>query len=162
MLFSNDFKSVKLKKNLIGVYETPKQRLNQRELNNMEKRERLDWVDGLRGLACVLMFVHHWMTSFYPSTYNGEMKTSYMPYNLDVKWSAYPISFLTNGNFLLFIFCVVSGLVLSYQIYHMQDVKKIGGGYTEAVSAPDASTFGCVSYCMGYDAGFSVLRTGSV
>ena len=38
------------------------------------KNERLTWIDGLRGLACILIFTHHFLVSFFPSSYNGESK----------------------------------------------------------------------------------------
>lgn len=29
------------------------------------KNERLTWIDGLRGLACILIFTHHFLVFFF-------------------------------------------------------------------------------------------------
>lgn len=82
------------------------------------KKERLIWIDGLRGLACILIFTHHFLVSFFPSSYNGNPDTVRMIYGLDAKWANSPLSVLICGNFWVSVFCLVSGLVLAYQIYN--------------------------------------------
>ena len=89
------------------------------------KNERLTWIDGLRGLACILIFTHHFLVSFFPSSYNGDPNTSRMIYGLDVKWANSPLSFIICGNFWVSVFCLVSGLVLGYQIYRAKTTNEV-------------------------------------
>ena len=89
------------------------------------KNERLTWIDGLRGLACILIFTHHFLVSFFPSSYNGDPNTSRMIYGLDVKWANSPLSFIICGNFRVSVFCLVSGLVLGYQIYRAKTTNEV-------------------------------------
>lgn len=89
------------------------------------KNERLTWIDGLRGLACILIFTHHFLVSFFPSSYNGDPNTSRMIYGLDVKWANSPLSFIICGNFWVSVFCLVSGLVLGYQVYRAKTTNEV-------------------------------------
>lgn len=71
---------------------------------------RIFWLDGLRGISCILIFAHHFMLIFYPAIHFGAAEPSRMA-GLDTALSQSPFSVLLNGNFLVAIFCTVSGLV---------------------------------------------------
>lgn len=80
-----------------------------------EKYSRLDFVDGLKGIACILIFLHHFTLAFLPGTYYGDsVATKYA-------WEAWlfsnPISSVINGNFWVCVFCITSGFLLSYTIF---------------------------------------------
>lgn len=89
------------------------------------KRQRLDWIDGLRGICCILIFVHHFLLIFYPSTYSGNAAPSHMFAKLDVYLAQSPFAFLINGNFLVCIFCVVSAVSISYSIFGKTDWNRL-------------------------------------
>lgn len=65
----------------------------------MPIKTRLEWLDGLRGWACVVVFLHHLVGAFlleYIPEYNGP-------------WSL----FITDGGLAVYVFFVISGFALS-------------------------------------------------
>lgn len=89
------------------------------------KSQRLEWLDGLRGICCILIFVHHFLLIFYPSTFSGNATPSHMIARLDVSLAQSPFAFLFNGNFLVCIFCVVSAISISYSIFKNTDLDRL-------------------------------------
>lgn len=75
---------------------------------------RILWLDGLKGLACMFVFVHHFLVGFYPAAYFGEGAGAHIARfpGLEAALASSPIAFLVNGHFLVCVFCVVSGAVL--------------------------------------------------
>lgn len=90
----------------------------------MKKNERIDWLDGLKGIACILIFVHHFCLAFYPSIHYGINVATKMN-GIDISLADSPLSVIINGNFLVALFCVISGTVISIQIMGMSDKTKI-------------------------------------
>ena len=71
--------------------------------------DRVLWIDGLRGIACLAIFAHHFGCCFYPVTQygpKGEMATP-----LGVALAQSPLGVLLNGNFWVCVFCVIAGFV---------------------------------------------------
>lgn len=79
------------------------------------RNEHILWLDGLRGIACILIFVHHSILAFFPSAYYGGNPES-GKYSMDTLLAESPIGVVFNGNFWVCVFCVVSGLVLSLKV----------------------------------------------
>lgn len=90
----------------------------------MKKQNRIEWLDGLRGIACILIFVHHFLLMFYPAIHFGESVPSQCR-GFDIYLSQSPLSVIVNGNFLVALFCVISGVVISLQVMSMQDNNKL-------------------------------------
>lgn len=90
----------------------------------MKQSNRIEWLDGLRGLACILIFVHHFCLCFLPAIHFGESAPTYL-WGFDRSLSQSPLSFLLNGNFLVAIFCTVSGVVISMQVIRMEDRERL-------------------------------------
>ncbi|MBO5891499.1 MAG: acyltransferase [Oscillospiraceae bacterium] len=90
----------------------------------MEKR-RIDWVDGLKGIACILMFCHHFALIFFPATFYGQWVSTRL-YGIDTRLAQSPLGVFLNGNFLLAVFCMLSALVLSLQILRKPDPARLG------------------------------------
>lgn len=82
---------------------------------------RVYWVDGVKGLACLLIFLHHFSVGFYPASYFGETQTVHSAF--DLAFSQSPFSFFCNGNFLVHIFCLLSGFVITYSF--SGDMRKL-------------------------------------
>lgn len=76
----------------------------------MEK-ERFLWIDGLKGICCILIFVHHFICAFYTAFVFGLNYPAHT--NFDKLISESVISVFINGNFLVFIFCTISGFVIA-------------------------------------------------
>lgn len=81
-------------------------------------------MDGLKGIAAILIFVHHFCLIFYPAIHFGDAVLSKL-YNLDTVLSQSPFSVFLNGNFLVAIFCTISGAVISIQIMELPDKNKL-------------------------------------
>lgn len=90
----------------------------------MEKK-RLDWVDGLKGIACMLMFCHHFALIFFPATFYGPWVASRLK-GIDTYLAQSPLGVVLNGNFLLAVFCMLSAFVLSLQVMRMEDKSRLG------------------------------------
>lgn len=90
----------------------------------MRKQDRIDWMDGLKGIACILIFVHHFLLMFYPAVHYGEAVPTKCR-GLDIYLSQSPLSVIVNGNFLVALFCIISGIVISLQIMTMEDKNQL-------------------------------------
>ena len=81
----------------------------------METKERILWIDGLKGLSCLFIFLHHFYTRFYPETFYGNLINIPVSNKL-LMLSHMPFNFFLNGNFFVFIFIILSGFVSIYNI----------------------------------------------
>jgi peptidoglycan/LPS O-acetylase OafA/YrhL len=78
--------------------------------------KKIDYLEGVRGLAAFLVFFHHFFLAFYPSHYYGDPATTHAP-GYDLQYYSSPITFLFNGNFMVCIFFILSGYVLSRKYF---------------------------------------------
>lgn len=94
---------------------------------NMEKKQTgyIYWINGLRGIACIMIFLHHFLVGFFPATYYGVGVVSHGNGAWDVFLSQSPLGVFINGNFWVCVFCVLSALVQSYKIYHSEDLGEL-------------------------------------
>ncbi|MCR4585799.1 MAG: acyltransferase [Lachnospiraceae bacterium] len=74
------------------------------------KKERLIWLDGLKGLACIGVFVHHFFLGFYPASYFGPVLESGLG-GVDIALSREPVGVLINGNFWVNVFVLVAAFL---------------------------------------------------
>ena len=70
---------------------------------------RVLWIDGLRGIACLAIFAHHFGCCFYPVTQYGPDGDWATPASIALAQS--PLAVLLNGNFWVCVFCVIAGFV---------------------------------------------------
>ncbi|MDO5572725.1 MAG: acyltransferase [bacterium] len=83
--------------------------------------KRISYIDGLRGIACILVFVNHFLMAFFPASYLGGDTVSHIPGGLDTWYASSPVSVLTNGNFMVCVFFILSAYVLSCKILQNAD-----------------------------------------
>lgn len=83
--------------------------------------KRISYIDGMRGIACILVFVNHFLMAFFPASYLGGDTVSHIPGGLDTRYAFAPISALTNGNFWVCVFLILSAYVLSCKILQNAD-----------------------------------------
>ena len=86
----------------------------------MKEKNRIEWLDGFKGIACVLIFIHHFLLAFFPSVHYGEAAVSHGN-GVDVALAQSPFSVLVNGNFLVALFCMISGVVISLQVMNLKN-----------------------------------------
>ena len=77
-----------------------------------QERKRLPWIDGLRGLACLAIFAHHFAGCFYPVLLYGTEQDGAGPLGIALAQS--PLAVLVNGNFWVCVFFVMAGFVAAW------------------------------------------------
>ncbi len=70
------------------------------------ERERLEYLDGLRGIAAVIVLMHHMVLSFYPQLADGSQ------HYVHGDWPLAPVMLAWGGNLCVCIFFLLSGFVL--------------------------------------------------
>lgn len=75
-------------------------------------KKRIDYLDGLRGAAAVLVVIHHLMIGFYPSTYTVDPSTLHTTGAVEYISHNTPLGIGINGGFAVAIFLVLSGYVV--------------------------------------------------
>ncbi|MBA2611437.1 MAG: acyltransferase [Bacteroidetes bacterium] len=85
--------------------------------------KKLAYLDGLRGIAALIVVFHHLVLLFYPVLNNGEETNSIAKYI-----SISPLNIFYNGDYAVCLFFILSGYVLSYK-YISSNNPKILIGY---------------------------------
>ena len=75
------------------------------------KKSKIEWIDGLKGIGCILIFIHHFVLAFYPAAFYGDIAPSHIGF--DKMLSVSPISVIINGNYMVHIFCILSSIVIT-------------------------------------------------
>lgn len=74
--------------------------------------KKLVYLDGLRGLGCVMVFLTHFVFAFYYGMYHFEPEACHLPGNLDIAIGKSPLNLFFNGNTAVRLFLVLSGYLL--------------------------------------------------
>lgn len=77
-----------------------------------QARKRVPWIDGLRGLACLAIFAHHFAGCFYPVLLYGSEQAGASAAGVALAQS--PLAVLVNGNFWVCVFFVMAGFVAAW------------------------------------------------
>ncbi len=75
--------------------------------------KRIKWLDGIKGIAAIGVFTHHFLLDFLQSTYSGSRVSAHISAELEYGFAQSPLSVLVNGNFWVCMFCLISGIILS-------------------------------------------------
>lgn len=76
-----------------------------------QNNKRIAWIDGLKGIACLLIFTHHFSLEYFNGAYFGELMESKLPFRLDIRLSYEPYGVLTNGNFWVCVFVMLAAFL---------------------------------------------------
>ena len=94
-------------------------------LNDRSGRaDKIDFLDGLRGVAAFTVVCFHFLLIFYPAVLTGNPAQAHLPGALDAALYKVP-NFLYNGNFAVCVFFVLSGYVLSYKFWQEKDARRV-------------------------------------
>lgn len=88
----------------------------------MEKKDRVLWVDGIKGFSCILILVHHYFLAKFPASYYGTAKET-LCNGIDTYLAQSVLSFFMNGNFFVHLYVLITGYVTAYQIKKMHDFQ---------------------------------------
>jgi peptidoglycan/LPS O-acetylase OafA/YrhL len=83
----------------------------------LTKNNRIDYLDGLRGIASLIVFINHYLLSFYPALFLQKPDYVHTTSNIEGVIAKTPISVFYSGGFAVCIFFVLSGYVLSYKYF---------------------------------------------
>ena len=79
-------------------------------------KDRIRWIDGLKGLCCLGIFFHHYLLRYAPESYYGDIDSIIRNHRISYL-SQSTLGILINGNFFVFIFVLLSGFVVSRRVY---------------------------------------------
>lgn len=89
----------------------------------MEKK-RITWIDGLRGAASLFIVFHHFIMGYYPAAFKGAEGVPHLKEGVEAAFSQSLPGFFVTGDLWVSVFCLVSGFVIAYQVFHMKDEKE--------------------------------------
>lgn len=81
------------------------------------KEKRLTYLEGLRGVAALMVFLCHFSYAFYYALYSTEIVEANMPGNLDAYLAVTPLNILYNGKLAVQIFFILCGYVISIRYF---------------------------------------------
>lgn len=74
--------------------------------------KKLVYLDGLKGLGCVIVFLTHFVYAFYYGMYHFQPESCHLPGDLDILIGKSPFNLFFNGNTAVRLFLVISGYLL--------------------------------------------------
>lgn len=86
----------------------------------MAEPKRIQWIDGIKGVSCIFILIHHYFLFKFPSSYYGSAKES-LCNGIDTFFSQSVLSFFMTGNFYVHLYILITGYVTAFQICRMQD-----------------------------------------
>ena len=84
-----------------------------------DKVKRVTYLDGLRGLACLVVVLDHYLYCYYPSTITGDPTIIHNHFELTLART--PLNVIYNGDLAVCVFFVLSGYVLSRPYFSAPD-----------------------------------------
>ncbi len=87
--------------------------------------KKLAYLDGLKGIGCVLVFMTHFVFAFYYGMYHYEPESCHLPGNLDIWIGKSPLNLLFNGNTAVRLFLVLSGYLLCRTYFLTKDKGRL-------------------------------------
>ena len=87
----------------------------------MQQKGKLIYIEGIRGMAALMVVLHHYLLSFYPAQANGNSSVAHLK-TIELWYYKSPFIFLTNGQLYVYIFFILSGFVLSRKFFLEKDM----------------------------------------
>lgn len=78
--------------------------------------ERIEFIDGLRGICAIIVVMNHFIVGFFPVAYFG-VGTYHLKYNIEQVLAQSPLSFWYAGNFVVCIFCTISAYIIATKFF---------------------------------------------
>ena len=94
-------------------------------VNMIQASNKIQYLEGIRGVAAMMVVFHHFFLAFYPAYYfGGEPSISHLG-TTELNYWRSPLSFLTNGDFMVCVFFVLSGYVLSRAYFKSNNIETL-------------------------------------
>ncbi len=91
----------------------------------MEKTNgKISYLEGIRGLAALLVFFHHFGLAFYSAYFTHNPEASHLN-GMEISYGQSLWSVFSNGNFCVYVFFVLSGFVLSRKYFQTNSFDSI-------------------------------------
>lgn len=87
--------------------------------------KKLVYLDGLKGLGCVVVFLTHFVFAFYYGMYHYEPEACHLPGNLDIAIGKSPLNLVFNGSSAVRLFLVLSGYLLCRGFFVTGDKNRL-------------------------------------
>lgn len=87
--------------------------------------KKLVYLDGLKGLGCVVVFLTHFVFAFYYGMYHYQPESCHLPGNLDIAIGKSPLNLLFNGNTAVRLFLILSGYLLCRSFFMTGDKNRL-------------------------------------
>lgn len=82
---------------------------------------KIQYLDGLRGLAAFAVVLNHFVLAFYPALFSGTDPHTHLSAGKEFFLSGTMFNIFYNGNFAVCIFFILSGFVLSHKFLVQKD-----------------------------------------
>lgn len=93
----------------------------------MQQPEKLDYIDGLKVLACLMIFNFHFINAFYCGIYSLNPADFHAP-AVEYILGSTPLNLLAGGKFGVRIFMTISGFFVGYRFFTTGDEKSLTNG----------------------------------
>lgn len=87
--------------------------------------KKLVYLDGLKGLGCVIVFLTHFVFAFYYGMYHYQPESCHLPGNLDIAIGKSPLNLFYNGNTAVRLFLILSGYLLCRSFFLTGDKTRL-------------------------------------
>lgn len=78
-------------------------------------KQRILYFDGLRGVASLIVVLHHFFLAFYPASFTKALTETHNSSNIEFLLYDTPLGIFIAGNFAVYLFFILSGIVLTLQ-----------------------------------------------
>lgn len=93
----------------------------------MKQAVKLDYLDGLKVLSCLMIFNFHFINFFYPGAYS-LLPEHFHTGSLEYIFGSTPLNLLAGGKFGVRIFMTLSGFFVGYRFFTTGDKKSLKTG----------------------------------
>lgn len=94
----------------------------------MQKVERLDYLNGLKVLAFILVFHVHFFNAFYPGVYSLNPEVFHTNNQMEFLIGATPLNIVIAGKFSVKLFMIISGFLAARRFFLTGDEKALSEG----------------------------------
>lgn len=85
------------------------------------KKNRILFLDGLKGFACLGVFTHHFFLTFFPASYFGADAEVRTVSGFEARLASAPYAFFINGNFWVCLFILISAFLISDRVFRIKE-----------------------------------------